>query len=333
MGGNIFQDNIRLSKEHFEDYSKNVLSKIQKQFPSAKVIPYYEDKESFGDLDILISGQKGNNIFDFLQNEFNISLDKISNNGSNISFQYNLFQVDLIFVPEEDFNTSYNYFSYNDCSNLIGRISHKLGFKYGHKGLSFIIREGNYQFDEIIVSKDTKKILEFLDFDYNVFSNGFKTKDDIFKYVASSKYFNSQIFLLDNRSHSSRIRDRKRVIYSEFLKWVSNNPNLNNYPWIKITERGGYQKNQEFLELAFNVFPGFKEKYEQIEKEFQNQLLIKSKFNGDIVRSITGLEDKKLGAFIQILKSKCDFKTFILNSSENEIKDFILNSFINYSKK
>lgn len=40
----------------------------------------------------------------------------------------------------EHFNTSLEYLNWNDLGNLIGRIAHKFGLKYGHKGLLYIIK-------------------------------------------------------------------------------------------------------------------------------------------------------------------------------------------------
>ena len=41
------------------------------------------------------------------------------------------FQIDFIKVGEENWETSKNYFSYNDLGNLMGRLAQRLGVKYG----------------------------------------------------------------------------------------------------------------------------------------------------------------------------------------------------------
>src|SRR3546814_18504796 len=48
---------------------------------------------------------------------------------------------------------------------------------------------------------------------------GFETPEDIYSFVASSPFFSSDIFLLENRNAKARMRDKKRKMYMEFLLW------------------------------------------------------------------------------------------------------------------
>lgn len=323
MGGNLFSER-RLNKSEFEEISNEVFGilKTTEGFNSRKlsIIPYYYTKDSFGDLDILISG----NTFEVntLTALFGDDV-KYQYNGKVISLQYKKFQVDLIFISTEYFNSALNYYSWNDLNNLLGRIFHKTGFKFGHKGLSLIVREGdNHQLAELFITKNINEILSLIGLDPLVFYRGFETKEDIFKYVVSSPYFNKQIYLLENRNHASRIRDKKRGTYSEFLDWIKDRDDLPEYPWKSLEERGGYRENKEWTEKIFQLYPESKKEYDIILENLRIKKLIKSKFSGTIVKEVTKLANQFLGDFILYLKNKStkeEFDYFILTSDPIEI--------------
>lgn len=317
MGGNIFDGTRRYSKEEYNKLLLEISSLLKPLNVKFEVIQSYRNKDSFGDMDIII-GNRGRETIRFLFRDY-----PLSSNGHIDSYKFRDFQIDLIFIPLEDFETNYLYYCYSDFGNIIGRCFHKTGFKYGHLGLSFIVKDGDYQFKEIIVSKDHKKILEFLDYDYERFCQGFDTLEDIFRYAISTPYFNKEIYLLHNRNHTSRTRDRKRQTYRDFLVWIEKQTDCNKYPWPSFDERGGYKENLEWLEKAFIQFPGFEKEYHEVKKEFLDHLYFKSMFNGELVKTLTGLEGKRLGEFIQKLRTREDLKMFVLTSSLDELQNLI----------
>jgi hypothetical protein len=337
MGGHVFGNTRRYSKEEYSLLERQILSLFYYNkftLDEIKIIPSYRNKDSFGDMDILIEESKRESTLSILKEYFSLNKEDFSFNSNVVSIRVKRdFQLDLIFTPKEFMETSFNYFSNSDLSNLIGRVYRKTGFKFAHKGLIFVVREGDFIFREIIVSKDWKKMLEFLDYDYEVFSGGFDTLEDIFRFVASSPLFNKEIFLLHNRSHISRVRDKKRETYREFLLWCEREKDLPAYPWESFSERGGYREDEKWLQDAFEHFPGFYSSYLRTMRDLMNWKEVKRKFSGSLVSSLTGLEGKVLGSFIQELKSKFpskeDFSDFILASSEEKIASWILT---NWSK-
>ena len=64
-------------------------------------------------------------------------------NSNVFSFELDGHQVDLIFTEKKFYESALVYFANNDFSNLIGRIAHKHGFKYGHCGLVYVMRDGD----------------------------------------------------------------------------------------------------------------------------------------------------------------------------------------------
>ena len=297
-------------------------------------IPAYRNKESFGDMDILMN--KG--FFDLLKYNFEQKLknefeyQEIYMNNDVWSFDYKEFQIDLIFVELKDFNTSIHYYSYNDLGNLMGRIANKFGTRYGHRGLEYKLKSEygkNCLFENVLLSKDIKKVFEFLGFDYQKFKDGFDTLTEIFDFVISSKYFNKSIFLYENLNHQNRTRNKKRNSYIEFLAYISN----------KETFEYEFKEEDEYFFYANNFFPEanlINLKYQNIEKIKKHQEF-KIKFNGNLIKeNYPDLFGKKLGNFLLFLqndfKNENEFIENILKLSNEEILKFIAEKYEKYKK-
>ncbi len=95
-------------------------------------------------------------------------------------------------------------------------------------------------------------------------------------------------------SHATRVRDRKRLTYQKFLRWV-------NDPANGVPENEEISKSDlriQWLARAFNRFPSFRAEYEAAQHQLQKSRAARDKFNGELVRQITGLDGKELGAFM-----------------------------------
>jgi hypothetical protein len=331
MGGNAIASCRRYSRDEYLRVSEVVLSKLQDRFSNSRcdIIKSYHHKESFGDCDILLEDVDLGDIQTPLYELFGSDITILKN--SNIySFNYGLnekdFQIDIIVTPSDNYITSLNYFAFNDCSNLLGRIFHKFGLKYGHDGLSYVIKQDTYVIDTILVSKDMEKILEFIGLDVDTYNKGFDTLEDIFNYVASSKYFHPDIYLLHNRGNAARVRDKKRKTYMEFLVWCQKNyGRLNKYHWYSYDERLDHKDyiRQAYLPMIFRAFPESDYSYAVACNAYEKKVLFTAKFNGTIVRELTGLEGKALGEFIQQFRAR--YGDLIESSSDLDVKKLIIN--------
>lgn len=336
MGGKALKNTstTRLSKADFDRVSTVVEAGLRQRFPQAQVavIPAYFSKTDFGDLDVLVSAegvqaQGGTDELKKLALEvFNAT--ELFKNGNVLSFDYRAtplqtapgFQVDVITMPEESFEFALNYFSFNDLGNLVGRTAHKQGCSFGHDGLWYYFRDGDYKFRELLLTRDFDLALRFLGYDPQRFHAGFEGLTDIFEYVAGSTFFNRSIFLLENRNYQSRVRDRKRKTYTEFLQWCENHPGLPAYTYP--------EDKAQWLPRLFEWFAPFKEAYAQAERDLQRQRLAKERFNGELVAQWSGLQDKELGGLMKRVResfgSQEDFYAFVLASSTEELKAYVL---------
>lgn len=331
MGGNALKncETRRVTANEYHTLSNEVMSILSKYFPMRRISPIvaYNNKPDFGDLDILFELHNEEEIPFTAADLASIfdSKEVVYNNGKHevkgsepkslvnkvYSLEYKGFQVDIIPTLLEDYPTSYFYYAYNDLGNLMGRIAHKMGFKYGHKGLTYELRTmEDHVVATLEVSKNMLHIFEFMGYDPALYLKGFNELEDIFKFASSSIYFNKEIFALENRNHKSRIRDKKRKNYTLFLEWLEVNEPENKYPWPNMEERGGRKDVQEFMMEAFKVFPLFRIDF-LIEREKAESIqAIKEIFNGDIVREMTSLEGIELGNFMKYLRNFGDTTTY-----------------------
>lgn len=208
----------------------------------------------------------------------------------------NVFQVDFITIAPESFNYAKDYFSFNDQGNLVGRLFHAAGLSHRHDGLYYYLRDGDYKFREILLTKDYAQALRFMGYSPDVFKAGFQTLEDMFVFVASSEFFNSDIFLLENRNAQSRIRDRKRPSYTAFLQWCEVTQGLPAYRYPK-DKKEWHDRLEEF-------FPGFLAERAQGERDLAELREVKSKFNGGLVSEWTGLTGKDLGQVMAAWRKK-----------------------------
>ena len=311
----------RLTKEQYDE----VLSALTITLPYKTVaIPSYRLKDSFGDCDLLTTST--DEAF-----EKNLSKDFIllgkKKNGSVTSYalkygSFPPFQFDLIKAKEESFKFNYNYLSYNDLGNLIGRVAAAFGFKFAHNGLYLLawydhkgeersvvrVKEeaktndhAEHRMEKLFIS-NFDEALEFLGFDSLRFAQGFDTVDDILDFVASSKYFYKDFFLFENRNHDQRKRDVKRPTYLRALEYFD-----------ALTET----KSRDEVTRAFRAnvatkYPSIVNIKRSMRKQVRREYLFSRRLSSRRVVWLYGrlfdrqLEGVALGNMMKFLKNNCD---------------------------
>ena len=329
MGGNALKEygTIVLSKENYDRVSIDIKSLIKRHYPDkfCDVISAYRKKDYFGDCDILIeSSINKDELLDKIRSVYGDIPYKKNGNVLSIGIPHQnfFFQVDLISEHSEHMHFSYCYFSYNDLGNLIGRIAHKLGLKFGHDGLFAVVRDGNYK-NNIRLTVDYKEAIEYLGFSYDRYMMGFDDLEDIFNFVIKSQYFNKEIYLLENRNHIARTRDKKRKTYMEFLRWINIQKNLTEYQFD--------DDKKLYIKQALEFF-GKTDEYEKILSSLEEKRKISNKFNGLIVSELTGLTGKELGFFLNVLKQFIDNDNInLMELDQKQINDFIIRVYFLYN--
>lgn len=336
MGGNALKEYgaKRLDRVEYDAIASKlsrVLNRFLEHFGvegEAKVIRAYRNKPSFGDIDVVVPRELHRKVSDkdlsmLLAYNFRADVPSIpfKPNGPVTSFGLPLesggvFQADLIYTPEDHFDFAVEYYSWNDLGNLIGRIAHKLGLRFGHDGLTMPLRDGDNLFDTIILTRDFQSAIEFLGYSYHQYLYGFDTMEDIFRFTVDTDWFNSAIYDLDNRNHTARVRDKKRPTYTAFLAWLKEHP--------EVDKQFDFPKDKSvWHETIWTYFPKAKDHFDSANERLRYTKFIKSKFNGDLIRGIIGLEGKELGGFIrqfkELFERPADFERWIIKTEQIDI--------------
>lgn len=306
MGGNALKEpSIRLGADKYYSLIRPVTTELERTqaFTRVGVIASYSEKESFGDMDILVCTDSGEWPQGFKESSF-LQNREVVWNGPVCSLGWDLiegrFQIDLILVPTLDYSVAAGYFAYNDLGNLLGIIAKSLGFKLGHKGLWKRFYHPDKPTEliySVLVSKDWSEILQFLGIPTNwieYWRVGLDSLEQIFRLVQSSKYYHPDLYLLENRNSVSRVRDAKRVNYNKFLAWCENQE-----PWSQYWPKDP----GDFLQKAFDTFPEFKVRFLEKSREWSRIVQVKSLISGQKVRELTGIDGVELGKFMQLFKA------------------------------
>jgi len=315
MGGKVFPGKTRrFERSEYFDLIDEV-SRLMVPFSAALVvIPAYNEKASFGDMDILFTPSVEINK-QLLMTAFGSAKDEVLHNGGVWSLVYKGFQLDLITTKWEEMDYALNYFSFNDRGNLVGRLAHKLGMKHGHDGLWFPVRSKDHTLGEVLLTLDPHEAEEFLDVPPPP-AGGFDTLEDIFENVASSKYFIPDIFLLENRNHTSRVRDRKRATYTTFLEWCKTQTFKNEFYQFDVDKTIYHKK-------IFKAFPHARMEFDELwRRKFMIEQAAK-RFNGNLVQEWTGRENAALGQLMKVLKTYMTPEA-VLDWDDETIKSLVL---------
>lgn len=327
MGGNVFPGmNRRYAKDEYLALVEELKPKFDILFRVWNVTPTFASKDSFGDMDVIGVPNFAFNT-EVLAAIFGLhysppeKLSKssmlIKNNGGTWSLIYKDFQLDLVTCPMYEYEFTKNYMGVGDRGNFVGKIAHMLGLKFGHDGMWMVVRtDDNHQLGEILLTLDPKEAEAFLD--VKPLMDNPQTLEDIFENVAASKYFNPEVFLLENNNNVARVRDRKRPSYNALLEWCKHLPPRDYFPRAK--------DKSVYLDRIFLAFPESKKTWEELWKK--KELLDKFKllFNGDLVNEWTGLEGKELGEMMVILKGHLRPEYVVNNMTPEAVKVFVINT-------
>jgi hypothetical protein len=236
-------------------------------------------------------------------------------NGDVLSFDYQEFQIDMIKCKHIDFAKF--YLSFGDFGAIIGRIVNHYGFKFGHEGFWINVytdEENNFNethsYGKIVLTTSPEEMCKFIGLKYEDWYK-IKSKEDIFNFIKSCKYFKPEIFESLKNTHHRRAR--LRPFYLEFIESIG----------IKEIKGGThYAENHQMDGIKyFNKEKEFQEIFEHLNRKLE----IKKKFNGKMLIDM-GVEIKKIGEIIKKFKLKYSDEWILNNTQEtinNTLKDFL----------
>lgn len=329
MGGHALHtvDTVRLGRAAYQSLAARVVVQLSALWPECYpcAVRSLPDKADFGDLDVLVvrSGLPAD-VASSLREAFGAT--EVVHNGDVWSFDYAGFQVDLVTVRVEDRASAVDYFAWGDAGNLLGRVAKKLGFTFGFDGLSYKLRDGSRLLFRVPVSHDVPAVFAFLGYDapgsdYAAYEAGFDSRASLFRFVASSRYFDPASYDLARCGHQARARDRKRPGYSAFLQWLADK----NVPPGASSD----VSRADHLARAFREFPDFQVAVAEVMASARRDQLRQEVFNGRLVCEWTGREGKSLGALMARCRTTrpagySDFDTFLDTSDVSGVRAYVV---------
>lgn len=350
MGGNLLKTwNLpekRIPTDEYNRIKTELLNKFRNDYsvnrPTngcwAVVAPCVRNKETHGDLDIIVGkfedpsiemcygGEKDFGVY--IEREFGYKPFK---NSNVYSFPYQGFQVDVTFHPMNDFYMACDYSSWGDLGNIMGRVFHKMGLHFGHSGLSFWIRQGLFDsnlqwsdsdhiYEKVILTNNMIKICEIGGFDYLSWQRGFNTEQDVFDFVVQSKYFDPELFQLENLNHTNRTRNRKRGMYMRFVEYVAN--------CDKVGEP--FRSKHEYSLIMQCKFSQLQRAIDGFRLLYEVDKVVKEKVNGKLVMEWCHLSENDgplIGKIMSEIRTIA--KQDLLEMSQSEIKRKVVDVFAN----
>lgn len=207
-------------------------------------------------------------------------------------FELNSVQIDIMINDEKHMDFATCFYSYNDLSSLfIKKICSTKNLMLTTSGLYFDLKDNENKFvSKILVTDSFNEVLELFDFDVNIFRSGFKSIDDIFDFIVSSKYFNSGKFNKNLFNKVDLLSYSSRPVFKSIVDRLNSNEVL------------PARYDNDFLLNSFHMLPQFKKRIIDREIIEKNRLVSKELFNGGIVSKITGLSGENLGKLMQSIR-------------------------------
>lgn len=313
-GGKLFGSrSSRVTTEEMNYVFNELKSKVGKYFKRFNLSKALSSKQDHGDVDLIvlpITDWK-TDIEKTLKNDI---IDK-SKNGGVHSYLINFpkinknVHVDFIVTGNEDKYTSMQqYYSYNDFSGIVGIFSKKLHFKYGSEGFfkRFKDRRGNYH--DILISPNLMVGLKILGLNPSRFNN-IKNVDDMVDYLSTSKLFDFSFITQSEMNQSDRKSMKRPVI---------------DYVITKLREKGSKSSIKDEDYYFKKYFPKIYQEVETKKQEIDNNLPIRSKYNGQWLMDKLGVKPgPQIGKLLKILTDK--YGNNLMHQSESEVLNFIKN--------
>jgi hypothetical protein len=328
MGGKLFNLG-RISRDRYLKIEATVQEYLDRKVGTAayRIPRYYATKPDFGDIDVIIRSSDSA-AWQNLRQEFvtDLAVTEFKSAGNVFSTVYQGLQVDYFTAAPEFLESTYNYLSFNDLGNLLGKICRRFNLKYGEEGLAYVFRrqDGNYKKD-LTISTNFAEICRLLELNYAQWQQGFDELADVFNWVIASPYFSVNPYV--NQSTSLEKRAKERTTIQKFLAYLEEQGITKEYQYL--------ENRDDYLPWIAEQFPGA-DLLARIVAEQQleeRSIAFKAKFNGDrLMTLLPGISGKALGAFIVKLKEQIpDFEEYILTEDQEVIDQMIVDYFDSFA--
>jgi hypothetical protein len=329
MGGNALKNvkTVRLEREAYLQYEQEIARLIAPLVTNFHIPRYFPEKETFGDIDIVYTTDNPQ-FLDIVKGL--LDSKEVAKNGDVCSCEYKNFQVDFIKSHVDYFANHCCFLDFNDFGGILGQMTNRYELKYGHKGLFIKIHEDHnvkHFIGEILLTSDPVRLFDYLKLDYFQFENGFSTAEEMFDFLYCCKFCTKQSFAKESVNVKHRRRLQHRPVYQHFIERLND---LDDDLVLGNETAVSYQSDKTQFQNDMLAEFGKLEEFHSLMEAHDNANVVRTKFNGTLVNSLTGLEASALGKFICQFKGQyADFNSYILEASNEQIAEDIVVCFKN----
>ena len=321
MGGQRFKskDAVRINAAAHDALSLEVTDLLADHGIQAQSLPYVRNKESFGDIDLLcrksqthrsIEGENDSELMKALLDASDAVIAEtvgaeahhrphLSDGtlGMLVNSPAGKVQVDLISVEDDLYDFVFQQLSWGDAGSLAGVIARQMGLKVGMNGV-FLTHPGKYGELKIKIDITHAELLDILDLDARHHQKGFHNREEIFRWLSNSRYFNPCIWQFDWITSKSRARAVKRPTYMAFLDWMESSGSPQRYYW---GEKRGDRKD-DWISYFLSEYPAVRRELDALLLAEQKKEDLAKFFNGNVIGAHTGVRGEQLGHLMNAIR-------------------------------
>lgn len=245
MGG-AYTDQERFSKGTHDILFNMTKNAFESMDISVRNIPYCHDKETFGDVDVVIPATDAMN-YEYLTRSVS---DKFKMIGHKSSFETHMdtnpyyhtlivdgYQIDLNYIDHSMSDIFCDFFAYNGLNIILNKILSYSGIKLSLKeGLQINLTyftshffNDDYYYYIPIEKIEMEHLIKMIGLDYQQYKKGFRNFDDIYSWYEQSPYY-APLILKKYNMNSRRRRELRNneIIRHGYARYTdndfSNNP-------------------------------------------------------------------------------------------------------------
>lgn len=340
MGGNALKlvgiESRRIRKNEFADMVDAVTTAAGDLLNWIKPVKFYHAKPDMGDIDFVAFGkseEQGEQIVAWGE----ALMRRLGSKGYHynrpvLSFEFQGVQIDIATKYSDVAANAYlNFCHYSPIGNVVGKMLKQTGAKWGVDGLVYPVRDGNdgtsHMLGYIPLSMGIDAPMKLAGLDTETWKTGFENENAISAFCVESRLFNKEIFAFENLNHATRKRERLRPDYHFWLEYIKDKPDKYRRHASREEEIEG--KKAWRVDLC-KMFPdaNLEAERQTLLDAAEEKRNLNKKFNGLLVRELTGLEGKALGDFLTNFKGAfvdlAAYEAWVRQASKEEIKAKVL---------
>ena len=294
MGGNLY-NTPRIDTETYYKIYRSYKTKLLQYLRdcsssyfsfSVRHIKFYRNKETHGDIDILVKLPDGDSdddsfqkykssVIDFIKNDescSNIVISKDSFSHLYHQDQDHKYHIDILMIREKSWKSARFFYDYDLgtflgilCKHLpfeqVGELeTTKYKFSFGPEGI-YHTHHSKYLYDQkktkIVLTSEVSEICRIFDISYSRYQVGFDDVHQTYDFVISSQYFSPNYFIMitnadhilpDEKKHKYTLRSYTREFEEKYPEYKKIDNLINSNKRKRLLKRPNYLRFLEYIQ-------------------------------------------------------------------------------------